>query len=1305
MSATADEHFEGKASGGSFFSLGKLQSAVDKFANTVNQLDRSETKKKNDTSSAGGGGSFQSIGAAANALWTGKRPASSNTWGNGRNGGGATFGGMPYFPAAGSQARSWNMDGNNGGAGAGSAAPPGMSRGMTNGGGATFGGAPMKAAGLGAVYKAAANYGNDKMGIQLGMDAYVGAASMGMVGSGSNNMNDSLRRQAFGSHNQNLNALAANAGDAAAGTYAMTSAAGSPNLMSNGKGRSLLQGAQAMGYSNPTMSYTDAASQSIALNSARTSMAMQQMGLTPTRQAGTGLSATSSSATTRQLLQDTYRSYGKMPTAQQLNASLAEGGKLNYTLSKLPGVDAQAYGQQIKAQAALQRAGFTDSQTDQLFKSASSGDRSAQQTIQKNGGGMVTDAQKLKNLNATRMGRDADVAQAFNDQLSNATDALNKFSKALTDIFNNTGLGTAVGGAGAWGSQISGALGGMGNGMASMAGMYGMARMLGMGGGGGAGGMGAAKLAGGAARTIGGAIGMGGSGAGSAAVSAAGAGLGGAMAMGIAPVAAVGGLMALDNAGSSPELQQLNAAATASRVAGRYGIQNGQAGNISANQLALDKFKATHNRFGYAGGGVVPGWNPGRDHQMVAVAGGEGMIVPEAVQAIGGAGTIHALNSKYGKGRQSSGNNFAGGGMVGGSKGTSGPSTSAKSTSKGATNNAGAANTNKNTTDDADASRFIAAAVGELGNGDTSGPGSGQGNNHNKYNQWYDGHQGDAWCDKFVSYVANKAKVVGKVGRDAYTPDHVAWFKKRGKYHKGGKGIRPGDVMFLGPGNIHHVGIVEKMKTGGGFGTVEGNHTWKVERVNRTAGDLNGYGRPFDGSGNGSAGATKDNGKTTTPAAKMDNSGGGMAASLGGEYGSSEEADNVSAALGGLGGGGGGSSPTNTTTPNTAMAAKNNPSTGGQLPHGRFTGTTYGSPQDIASGGDNGRQASGIGHHKGSVSSAYWPMGTQVRISGKGATVNATVEEYGPTNKAIGQHSPPAIIDLGWKTGQAFKGIGANGTGVLDFQVTKWGKGKHYPGATKGGNGWDLAGGNHIPGWPGYVPVKSSGGGNDTVGANDTLDSVIRRGMAAAGVSGDSWFKGLKSIAQHESGGDIHGSSENKTDSNAKAGHPSKGLMQFIESTFNAHKKKGYETWLNPIDQVVADSWSGGYIQQRYGSIGNVPGLKSLAQGGKYKGYAVGSRSIQGDQIAQLHDKEMVIPASAADTFRNAMMKEMLINPVALGGAGGGKGGNRDVTINIQSITLGKGVPANNAQQFIKEIKNAMEKEDMYSKIQTGDKG
>jgi hypothetical protein len=70
--------------------------------------------------------------------------------------------------------------------------------------------------------------------------------------------------------------------------------------------------------------------------------------------------------------------------------------------------------------------------------------------------------------------------------------------------------------------------------------------------------------------------------------------------------------------------------------------------------------------------------------------------------------------------------------------------------------------------------------------------------------------------------------------------------------------------------------------------------------------------------------------------------------------------------------------------------------------------------------------------------------------------------------------------------------------------------------------------------------------------------------------------------------------------SNAAAGHPSKGLMQTIDSTFNSYKLAGHDNIYNPVDNIVAGVR---YALSRYGSIGHVPGIVAVHSGRAYVGY------------------------------------------------------------------------------------------------------
>ena len=66
----------------------------------------------------------------------------------------------------------------------------------------------------------------------------------------------------------------------------------------------------------------------------------------------------------------------------------------------------------------------------------------------------------------------------------------------------------------------------------------------------------------------------------------------------------------------------------------------------------------------FALGGVMPGYEPGRDTMSIMVGGGEGILVPEAVRGLGGAPAIDAINRRFAGHR---GAGFADGGVSGSS--------------------------------------------------------------------------------------------------------------------------------------------------------------------------------------------------------------------------------------------------------------------------------------------------------------------------------------------------------------------------------------------------------------------------------------------------------------------------------------------------------------------------------------------------------------------------------------------------------------------------------------------------------------
>lgn len=88
------------------------------------------------------------------------------------------------------------------------------------------------------------------------------------------------------------------------------------------------------------------------------------------------------------------------------------------------------------------------------------------------------------------------------------------------------------------------------------------------------------------------------------------------------------------------------------------------------------------------------------------------------------------------------------------------------------------------------------------------------------FGKWY-GLNPAEWCDMFVSYCAEKGGEAAAVGKYAYCPSHVNFFKGRGQwFNRGAKVPQAGDVIFFG--DADHVGLVESV-SGGYVHTIEGN--------------------------------------------------------------------------------------------------------------------------------------------------------------------------------------------------------------------------------------------------------------------------------------------------------------------------------------------------------------------------------------------------------------------------------------------------------------------------------------------------
>ncbi|MCY8951444.1 phage tail tape measure protein [Bacillus atrophaeus] len=238
--------------------------------------------------------------------------------------------------------------------------------------------------------------------------------------------------------------------------------------------------------------------------------------------------------------------------------------------------------------------------------------------------------------------------------------------------------------------------------------------------------------------------------------------------------------------------------------------------------------------------------------------------------------------------------------------------------------------------------------------------------------------------------------------------------------------------------------------------------------------------------------------------------------------------------------------------------------------------------KDLASGGLPG-YAGGVGNFFKNTIDGSKKLVKGAMSAGKGV-VSKTKDVASGVMEMI-MKGPEKMIKslfsglLSYKSG---KGIDSLGTGIL--QTLKNGAGQFLKG---------------------ILPSAGTFSASAYKGATGSAE-VQKWVTEAVGIAGVpfSWVPGLITIAMKESGGNPN--AINLTDSNAKAGHPSRGLMQTIPSTFSAHAFPGHNNISNPVDSVLAAI---NYIKGRYGDIANHPGLKSMARGGPYVGYAKGGTS------------------------------------------------------------------------------------------------
>lgn len=188
-------------------------------------------------------------------------------------------------------------------------------------------------------------------------------------------------------------------------------------------------------------------------------------------------------------------------------------------------------------------------------------------------------------------------------------------------------------------------------------------------------------------------------------------------------------------------------------------------------------------------------------------------------------------------------------------------------------------------------------------------------------------------------------------------------------------------------------------------------------------------------------------------------------------------------------------------------------------------------------------------------------------------------------------------------------------------------------------------------GWAARQIITAPGGNIAFSGSSANragAERAARLAIALTGVPG-SWLGPLMTLFGRESGYDPL--AINLWDSNARAGHPSKGLGQMIESTFLAHALPGHTNIFAALDNAAAVIR---YILDRYGDIFHVQQANAnLPPRGYENGSIVYREEVA--RVAERNRPEVIIPLTKPARARELAQQSGLTRMLDGGGYRGPK--------------------------------------------------